>query len=75
MKTVQTIYDDAKKRRVVIFMRDDGSFGFEEQWFSDDPQEMAWCPFGRPPRPNCHCDTEERAVFEARGRIDWLIHS
>jgi hypothetical protein len=75
MKTVQTIYDAAKKRRVEIFERDDGSFGFEEQRFSDEPLEMAWIPVGKPPRPNCHCDTEERAVFEARGRIDWLAQS
>jgi hypothetical protein len=57
------------------FKRNDGSFGFEEQWFSDEPFELVWCSFGKPPRPNCHCDSEERAVFEARGRIDWLIKS
>ena len=69
MKPVQTIYDDSKKRRVVIFQRDDGSFGFEEQRFSDEPLEMAWIPFGR---RDCHCDTVERALVEVRGRIDWL---
>jgi hypothetical protein len=72
MKTVQVIYDDSKKRRVVIFEHIDGMFGFEEQRFSDEPLEMNWVPVGKSPRPNCFCDSAERASFEARGRIDWL---
>jgi hypothetical protein len=75
MKTVQTIYDDYKKRRVVVFERDDGSFGFEEQRFSDEPLEMVWIPVGKPPRPNCHADTAERASSEARDRVVWLSES
>jgi hypothetical protein len=70
MTTVQTIYDDAKKRRVIILQREDGSFGFEEQRFSDEPLEMCWIPFGR--YSVCHCDTAERALVEARGRVTWL---
>ena len=68
MKTVQTIYDDSKKRRVIIFQRDDGTFGFDAEHFSDEPLEMAWLPSGF----NSFCDTAERALSEARGRVDWL---
>jgi hypothetical protein len=68
MKALKIVYDDSKKRRVVIFR----SFGFEEQFFSDEPLEMCWIPIGAPPRPNCHSDTPERALIEARGRINWL---
>ena len=42
MRRIQTLYDKSKKRRVVIFQRDDGSFGFEHQRFSEEPLEMAW---------------------------------
>jgi hypothetical protein len=70
MSTVQTIYDDAKKQRVIIFQREDGSFGFEEQRFSGEPLEMCWIPFGR--YLACHGDTAERALVEARARVAWL---
>ena len=68
MKPIQTLYDDAKKRRVVIFEREDGSFGFEHQRFSEEPLEMAWIPYEQ----DCRCDTPERALAEARGRVAWL---
>jgi hypothetical protein len=68
MKRLQTIYDQSQKRRVIIFGREDGSYGFEHERFSDDPLEMAWIPYG----PDCRCDTAERALAEARGRVSWL---
>jgi hypothetical protein len=71
MKTLQTIYDDSGKRRVVIFQRDDGSFGFDAEHFSDEPLEMAWLPSGFDSR----CDTAERALVEARGRVGWLAET
>lgn len=70
MTTIQTIYDDAKKRRVVIFQRDDGSFGFSEERFADEPQEQAWIPVGR--YSTSHCDTAAGALGEARDRVSWL---
>ena len=55
---------------MVIFERDDdGSFGFEHQRFSEEPLEMAWVPVGR---SDCRCDTSDRTLEEARGRISWL---
>jgi hypothetical protein len=68
MKTLETIYDASRKRRVIIFQRDDGSFGFDEERFSDEPLEMAWLPYDR----DCRCDSVERALSEARGRVPWL---
>jgi hypothetical protein len=68
MKMIQTIYDDSRKRRVIIFQRDDGSFGFDAEHFSDEPLEMAWLQSGF----DSHCDTAERALVEARGRVGWL---
>jgi hypothetical protein len=68
-KILQTIYDDSRKRRVVIIQGDDATFGFAEEKFSDGSQEMAWIPISR---RNSRCDTVERALAEARGRIDWL---
>lgn len=68
MKTIQTIYDGSRKRRVVIFQREDGSFGFDAEFFSDEPLEMAWLPSGFDSR----CDTADRALAEARGRVSWL---
>ncbi len=64
----QTIYSDCRKRRVIIFQRNDGSFGFDEEHFSDEPLEMAWLQAGYDSR----CDTAERALGEARGRVGWL---
>jgi hypothetical protein len=66
---LQTIYDDSRKRRVVIIQGDDALFGFVEEKFSDDPQEMIWIPVSK---RNSYCGTMERALAEARGRIDWL---
>jgi hypothetical protein len=71
MKTIQTIYDGSRKRRVVIFQRDDGSFGFDAEHFFDDPLEMAWLQSGFDSR----CDTAERALVEARGRVRWLAET
>jgi hypothetical protein len=66
---IQTIYDNSQTRRVIIFQRDDGSFGFDEERFSDEPLEMVWLPSGR----DCRCDTAEGALIEAYGRVEWLV--
>lgn len=68
----ETIYDAAQKRRVVLFRRDDGTFGFQEERFSSDPLEQCWLPFVER-RSECRCDSLESAMREARGRIDWLV--
>lgn len=69
------IYSKDRKRRVIIFQRSIGSFGektfgFEEQYFSDEPLEQCWCPLSQVPLS--FCETEQIAVREARARVVWL---
>ena len=73
MSPIQTIYDSSQIRRVVVFQREDGSFGFEEQRFSAEALERAWIPFGR--YSLSRCDTAESALAEAHGRVAWLAAS
>ena len=53
----------------MIFQRANGSYGFEEQRFSDDPVEMTWIPQGK--YATAICASAELAMAEARGRIAW----
>jgi hypothetical protein len=57
-------------RKVQIFRRDDGSFGFESWRFSDEPLEGCWIPDGR--YAEHVAPTQEIAEREARSRVDWL---
>jgi hypothetical protein len=60
-----------QKRRVLIQKRTGTRwYTFEEQYFSDNPREMAWCPRSAASFPIC--DTFETALREARGRISWM---
>jgi hypothetical protein len=67
---VKEIYDDAGKRRVVIFRREAGSFYYQLEHFSEHPLEMCWIP-GRQ-LPIGIYESEERAETEARANVDWL---
>ena len=67
-RVVKTIHNPQGNRRVEIFQRNDGSFGFEEWTYAVD--EGTWVPFGR--YSIAVIDTLERAEQEARGRIAWL---
>ena len=58
------------KRKVQIFRRDDGSFGFEALRFSDEPLERGWIPDGR--FSECFAEDEHTAESEALGRVLWL---
>ena len=67
----RVIYDTTGKWRVVISQRDDGTFTFVEERFSDEPHEQCWLPQTfRRSMPICN--SEETALREAAGRIDWL---
>jgi hypothetical protein len=72
-REVDAIYSADGFRKVVIFERDDGSFGFESWHFSDDPEELTWIPDG--PVGESFCETQETAEREARGRVWWLSES
>jgi hypothetical protein len=70
MINIQTIYDEAQKRRLIVFQRDDSTFGFREERFSAEPMELAWIALNLD--STCRCDTVERVLAEARGRVPWL---
>lgn len=59
-----------RKRKVQIYRREDGSFGFEARRFSEEPRELCWIPYGR--FSECFAADLQTAEFEARGRVDWL---
>ena len=71
-KRLRKIYDRTGKRRGILFRRcEPGRFGFEEQHFSEHPQERCWIPVGE--KTAGLYDSEERAESEARANVDWLI--
>jgi hypothetical protein len=70
-KVVDTLYDGPRKRRVLIFQRDDGTFGFEEEYFSDLPHESAWIPVTS--RRATRVSSAAEAAQEARTRVSWLV--
>jgi len=55
-------------RRVDIFERSNGTFGFEELAFSQE--EAIWFPVGK--YSLAIVDSVDAAVTEARGRVRWL---
>jgi hypothetical protein len=67
-RVLKTIDDPKGGRRVEIYQRANGTFGFQEWTYAED--EDAWCPSGR--YSYAVIDTLERAEQEARGRISWL---
>ena len=68
---VRVIRDAGDRRRVEIFRRNDGTYGFTEmRW---DSADSAWILFGR--YMECIADSPERAESEARSRVVWLATS
>ena len=55
-------------RRVEIFERSNGTFGFEELSYSNE--EATWFPVGK--YSVAIVDSVDAAVTEARGRVRWL---
>lgn len=72
-KIVREIYNPDRTRRVLIVQRDGGSFGFEEEHFSEEPLEKCWIRESQ--KPFSICDSPEIALKEATGRIAWLASS
>ena len=68
MKTVYQYVSDDGNKKVEIFQREDGSYGFID-WHYDSEAD-AWFPHGR--HSECFASTEEIVLREARGRVDWL---
>ena len=55
-------------RKVEVFQRADGTFGFEELMFGEE--EGAWFPAGR--YSAAFIGSLDDAIMEARGRVSWL---
>jgi hypothetical protein len=71
MQIVKTIVHPDGTRKVEVFRRPDGSFGFEEwHW---QVGENCWCPFGK--YSIAFVDTVEHVLQEIKGRIAWVEDS
>ncbi len=70
MRFVRELLSKDGTRKVEIFERDNGTYGFEVLKFSDDPKEMCWMPYGR--FSKCFASSADIAEREARERIEWL---
>ena len=68
--TIKTFFSRDKLHRVLIVQRPNGHYGFEEEYFSQEPLEQCWVRTGQ--YPLAICDTPELAEREARGRVDWM---
>lgn len=67
-ETVKTITHPDGTRRVELFRRADGTYGFEESVWAED--EQCWIPVGG--YVMSITDSLESAEREARGRVRWL---
>ena len=65
---VKRIESDSGDKAVEIFIRSDGTYGFEA--FKYVQPEMAWIPVG--PGTVCIVDSAEAAETEARERLAWM---
>ena len=69
-ETIRTVYSADRRNRVCIFRRDDGTFGFCEERFSEAPLERCWIPTCR--HTESICSSEETVLRESIGRVPWL---
>lgn len=69
-KLVQEFCAEDKQRRVNIFQRENGTFYFQEERLSHQEFEQSWISIRQ--SVASFFDTQETAVYEAKGRIDWL---
>ena len=68
MHIVKTIHNRENTRKVEVFQRDDGAFGFQEwKWINE---ENCWVPL--PKQIISVIDTMQHALDEAEERIPWL---
>ena len=70
-EVVKTITADDGLHEVRILRHTDGTFGFEEWYFSSEPHNQCWLPSRQPMRTLA--DFAETAEREARAGVDWLI--
>lgn len=56
------------QRKIQVFRRPDGTYGFEGYRFSDELRESCWIPYGY---HGCRAVDAHSAIREALGRVDW----
>jgi hypothetical protein len=66
---LSTMYSDGRNHRVVIFRRQDGIYGFEEQVL-ERPHGVSWVRSGHDSAS--HFDSEGLATYECIARVGWL---
>ena len=69
-RVVHCIWNDEKTRRVDIYQRDEGGFGFED--LSYEFEEDAWLP--KAGYSESFTESLEAAIREARARVSWLAN-
>ena len=67
MKVIKAIYDPTDNRRIEIYQRANGTFGFDEWKFSSE--EKAWILLKK--QTETIVDSLDRAIEEIRGRVEW----
>ena len=67
---VEVIYSQDQQRRVVLFLRKDGIYGFLEEHRTDDEYFTHWVE--HPHSTECFCDALETDRREAFSRVPWI---
>ena len=65
---IRTFSSPDGRERLVIFKRDDGTYGFDHEKWGDYPEEQCWIPWTN---FASFCATEEIAVREGLSRMGW----
>jgi hypothetical protein len=65
---IDVIYNSERNARVQIYLRDNGTFGFEEERFQNE--EKCWTTYGQ--YSEAIIESVESAIREAKGRVSWL---
>lgn len=67
------IYSADGLRRIAIFRRETGTVYYEQEHFSEYPDELCWLPYSQ--MPIGIYETADKAEIEARANTDWLADS
>lgn len=68
--TVKVIMAPDGKRKVELFQRANGTYGFLEWVFGEPPYTSRWFPSSG--STECFVPDARTAMAEARGRVEWL---
>jgi 8-oxo-dGTP pyrophosphatase MutT (NUDIX family) len=66
---VESLYDEARKRRVIIFRRSSGTYGYREEKHYKNEVAEGWAFLGG---RVCYWDTLETAKREVVNNVSWL---